>query len=427
MESDTLEPAIGGVADHPDRFLDRELSWLRFNQRVLELAEDDNLPLLERVRFLAIFASNLDEFFMVRVAGLKRRIAAGVAVRAASGLMPREVLERIWTKTGDLVGRHASLFKNEITPLLKEEGIELLRWSDLTRDEQRHCKKYFKDRIFPVLTPLAVDPAHPFPYISGLSINLAVLVANPKTGKEHFARVKVPGSMARFVSLGDHRFVPLEDVIAEHLGRLFPGMDVVAAHTFRVTRNEDLEVEEDDAENLLKALEKELLRRKFGPPVRLEVDEDIDERVLNLLISELDVSQEEVFRLPGPLDLRGLHDVADLDREDLKYPSFLPATHTRLAPVESASPVDVFAAVRRADVMLHHPYDSFATSVQRFVEQAAADPHVLAIKQTLYRTSGDSPIVNALIDAAEAGKQVVALVEIKARFDEQANIGWARK
>ncbi len=427
MESDTLEPAIGGVADHPDRFLDRELSWLRFNQRVLELAEDDNLPLLERVRFLAIFASNLDEFFMVRVAGLKRRIAAGVAVRAASGLMPREVLERIWTKTGDLVGRHASLFKNEITPLLKEEGIELLRWSDLTRDEQRHCKKYFKDRIFPVLTPLAVDPAHPFPYISGLSINLAVLVANPKTGKEHFARVKVPGSMARFVSLGDHRFVPLEDVIAEHLGRLFPGMDVVAAHTFRVTRNEDLEVEEDDAENLLKALEKELLRRKFGPPVRLEVDEDIDERVLNLLISELDVSQEEVFRLPGPLDLRGLHDVADLDREDLKYPSFLPATHTRLAPVESASPVDVFAAVRRADVMLHHPYDSFATSVQRFVEQAAADPHVLAIKQTLYRTSGDSPIIDALVDAAESGKQVLVIVEIKARFDETNNIRWARK
>jgi polyphosphate kinase len=265
--------------------LDRELSWLRFNQRVLELAEDDNLPLLERVRFLAIFASNLDEFFMVRVAGLKRRIAAGVAVRAASGLLPKEVLDRIWLKTGDLMSRHASLFRDEIVPMLKSEGIELVRWSDLTRDEQRQCKSFFKERIFPVLTPLAVDPAHPFPYISGLSLNLAVLVENPKTSKQHFARVKVPGSMARFVALGNHRFVPLEDVIGEHLGRLFPGMTVVAAHTFRVTRNEDLEVEEDDAENLLKALEKELLRRKFGPPVRLEVVEDIDERVLQLLIS----------------------------------------------------------------------------------------------------------------------------------------------
>lgn len=415
------------LGDHPDRFLDRELSWLRFNQRVLELAEDDNLPLLERVRFLAIFASNLDEFFMVRVAGLKRRIAAGVAVRAASGLLPKEVLDRIWLKTGDLMSRHASLFRDEIVPMLKSEGIELVRWSDLTRDEQRQCKSFFKERIFPVLTPLAVDPAHPFPYISGLSLNLAVLVENPKTAKQHFARVKVPGSMARFVALGNHRFVPLEDVIGEHLGRLFPGMTVVAAHTFRVTRNEDLEVEEDDAENLLKALEKELLRRKFGPPVRLEVVEDIDERVLQLLISELEITEEEVFRLPGPLDLRGLHDVADLDFEDLKYPSFLPGTHRQLAPVESASPVDVFGALQRADVLLHHPYDSFATSVQRFVEQAAADPHVLAIKQTLYRTSGNSPIIDALVDAAEAGKQVLVIVEIKARFDEQANIAWARK
>ncbi len=415
------------LGDHPDRFLDRELSWLRFNQRVLELAEDDNLPLLERVRFLAIFASNLDEFFMVRVAGLKRRIAAGVAVRAASGLLPKEVLDRIWLKTGDLMSRHASLFRDEIVPMLKSEGIELVRWSDLTRDEQRQCKSFFKERIFPVLTPLAVDPAHPFPYISGLSLNLAVLVENPKTSKQHFARVKVPGSMARFVALGNHRFVPLEDVIGEHLGRLFPGMTVVAAHTFRVTRNEDLEVEEDDAENLLKALEKELLRRKFGPPVRLEVVEDIDERVLQLLISELEITEEEVFRLPGPLDLRGLHDVADLDFEDLKYPSFLPGTHRQLAPVESASPVDVFGALQRADVLLHHPYDSFATSVQRFVEQAAADPHVLAIKQTLYRTSGNSPIIDALVDAAEAGKQVLVIVEIKARFDEQANIAWARK
>ncbi|WP_141015516.1 RNA degradosome polyphosphate kinase [Nocardioides sambongensis] len=419
--------AGAAVTAVPDRFLDRELSWLRFNERVLELAEDTSLPLLERARFLAIFTSNLDEFFMVRVAGLKRRIATGLAVRAASGLMPREVLERIWELTSELSHRHASLFRDDVVPALAAQGIELLRWSELEAEEQKTCKSLFKERIFPVLTPLAVDPAHPFPYISGLSLNLAVVVRNPKTGKEHFARVKVPSNFDRFVSLGNDRFVPLEDVISAHLKRLFPGMEVVEAHSFRVTRNEDLEVEEDDAENLLAALEKELLRRKFGPPVRLEVEESITREVLELLVSELDISDEEVFRLPGPLDLRGLHGIADLAREELKYPAFVPTTHPRLAEVESAAPVDVFKAVRRRDVLLHHPYDSFATSVQRFIEQAAADPHVLAIKQTLYRTSGDSPIIDALIDAAEAGKQVLVLVEIKARFDEQANIRWARK
>ncbi|RNL77516.1 RNA degradosome polyphosphate kinase [Nocardioides marmorisolisilvae] len=415
------------TAGFEDRFLDRELSWLRFNQRVLELAENPEVPLLERARFLAIFTSNLDEFFMVRVAGLKRRIAAGVAVRSASGLMPKEVMAQIWTEAAQLMARQAQVFRDQLIPALAEEGIQLVRWEDLDREEQRLCKKLFKERIFPVLTPLAVDPAHPFPYISGLSLNLAVLVANPKTGKEHFARVKVPQSLTRFISLGNQRFVPLEDVIGEHLRRLFPGMDVRAVHTFRVTRNEDLEVEEDDAENLLKALEKELLRRRFGPPVRLEVEESIDERVLNLLVSELGVREDEVVRLPGPLDLRGLHSIADLDRQDLRFEAFLPSTHRLLAPVESASPVDVFKAVSRSDVLLHHPYDSFSTSVQRFIEQAAADPHVLAIKQTLYRTSGDSPIIDALVDAAEAGKQVLVIVEIKARFDEQANIRWARK
>ena len=423
-DPDDVEFAPG---EFEDRFLDRELSWLRFNQRVLELAEDDTIPLLERTRFLAIFTSNLDEFFMVRVAGLKRRIAAGVAVRAASGLMPREVLDQIWDKAADLMSRHARVFSEEIIPALKQEHIELVRWDALDREEQKLCKRLFKERIFPVLTPLAVDPAHPFPYISGLSLNLAVLVRNPKTGKEHFARVKVPPIFNRFVPLGNQRFVPLEDVIGEHLKRLFPGMEVLSVNTFRVTRNEDLEVEEDDAENLLAALEKELLRRRFGPPVRLEVEEHMDDHVLELLTSELGVSQAEVFRLPGPLDLTGLHDIADLDRAELKYPTFIPVTHPRLAPVESASPVDVFEALQRSDVLLHHPYDSFSTSVQRFIEQAAADPHVLAIKQTLYRTSGDSPIIDALVDAAESGKQVLVIVEIKARFDEQANIRWARK
>jgi polyphosphate kinase len=419
--------ALAAVEKFEHRFLDRELSWLRLNQRVLELALDEKQPLLERVRFAAIFTSNLDEFFMVRVAGLKRRIAAGLAVRAASGMMPREVLEAIWEKSRDLSERHARLFTETLVPELTRAGIELVRWSDLDREEQKFCKKLFKDRIFPVLTPLAVDPAHPFPYISGLSLNLAVTIRNPKTAKEHFARVKVPPIFDRFVPLGNQRFVPLEDVIGEHLKRLFPGMEVLEVHTFRVTRNEDLEVEEDDAENLLAALEKELLRRRFGPPVRLEVEESMTQSVLDLLTTELGVSEEEVFRLPGPLDLRGLHGIADQNREELKYPAFVPTTHPLLAEVESSAPVDVFKATRRHDVLLHHPYDSFATSVQRFIEQAAADPHVLAIKQTLYRTSGDSPIIDALIDAAEAGKQVLVLVELKARFDEEANIRWARK
>jgi polyphosphate kinase len=419
--------AIEAVTKHDDRFLDREISWLHFNQRVLELAEDRTIPLLERTRFLAIFASNLDEFFMVRVAGLKRRIAAGVAVRAASGHLPREVLDAIWAETARLTARHASLFREEITPALLDHGIALVRWDDLDREEQKTCKRLFKERIFPVLTPLAVDPAHPFPYISGLSLNLAVLVRNPKSGKEHFARVKVPPTFSRFVAVGNQRFVPLEDVISEHLRRLFPGMEVLEVHSFRVTRNEDLEVEEDDAENLLAALEKELLRRRFGPPVRLEVEETISPAVLELLVSELGISEDEVFRLPGPLDLTGLHDIADLNREELKFPAFIPSAHSHLAEVESAAPIDVFKAAKRRDVLLHHPYDSFATSVQRFIEQAAADPHVLAIKQTLYRTSGDSPIIDALVDAAEAGKQVLVIVEIKARFDEQANIRWARK
>ena len=424
-----VEPAYDNTVDElpSDRFLDRELSWLRFNQRVLELAEDPTVPLLERARFTAIFASNLDEFFMVRVAGLKRRMIAGLAVPSASGLQPREVLERIWSVTNDLMQRHAALFRDQIVPALAEHHIQLLRWSDLEREEQKKLKKLFRERIFPVLTPLAVDPAHPFPYISGLSLNLAVLVRNPKTGKEHFARVKVPPIFDRFVAVDEQRFVPLEDVIAEHLKPLFPGMQVSAVHTFRVTRNEDLEVEEDDAENLLAALEKGLQRRRFGPPVRLEVEETIDAHVLDLLVGELGMNPAEVVKVPGPLDLRGLHDIADLDRAELKYPAFLPSTHAHLSEVESASPVDVFQAVRNSDVLLHHPYDSFSTSVQRFIEQAAADPAVLAIKQTLYRTSGDSPIIEALIDAAEDGKQVLVIVEIKARFDEGANIKWARK
>ncbi|PSK97561.1 polyphosphate kinase [Haloactinopolyspora alba] len=410
-----------------DRYLDRELSWLAFNTRVLELAEDPDLPLLERARFLAICSSNLDEFYMVRVAGLKRRIAAGVAIPAAGGLMPREKLERTLDRTRELMARQTRCFRSDVLPALDKEGIDVDRWDDLDEAEQTSLRRLFTERIFPVLTPLAVDPAHPFPYISGLSLNLAVSLRNPRNDTEHFARVKVPPNFARFLPVADQRFVPLEDVIAAHLDQLFPGMEVLQNHTFRVTRNEDVEVEEDDAENLLTAMERELMRRRFGPAVRLEVEETVDPYVLDLLQRELGVSDGETFMLPGPLDLTGLDDIADLDRAELKYRPFLPATHRDLPDVESAAPADMFAAISKGDVLVHHPYDSFSTSVQRFIEQAAADPRVLAIKQTLYRTSGDSPIVDALIDAAEAGKQVLALVEIKARFDEQANITWARK
>ena len=411
-----------------DRFLDRELSWLDFNRRVLELAEDESVPLLERVNFLSIFASNLDEFFMVRVASLKRRIATGIAVNSASGLAPRDVLAQISAKTKDLQTRHAALFRDKISPELAMNGVQIEHWSALDQQERSGLEQYFQEQVFPVLTPLAVDPAHPFPYISGLSLNLAVVLRNPTNRMEHFARVKVPPLLPRFVPVpgSTNRFVPLEDVMGAFLSELFPGMEVLQHHAFRVTRNEDLEVDEDEGENLLIQLEKELLRRRFGPPVRLEVAEDIDQQVLNLLQRELDVEASDVYHLAEPLDLKSLSAIAFMKRPELHFEPHQITTNRYLEsdPDEAA---DIFAAIREREILVHHPYETFATSTQAFLEQAAADPQVLAIKQTLYRTSGDSPIVDALIDAAEAGKQVLALVEIKARFDEQNNIAWARK
>jgi polyphosphate kinase len=414
-----------------DRYLNRELSWLDFNARVLALAADPSLPLLERAKFLAIFASNLDEFYMVRVAGLKRRDEMGLSVRSADGLSPREQLRRIGERTQQIATRHAKVFGELVRPALVDQGIVIDTWSELDEAERERLSTYFHEQVFPVLTPLAVDPAHPFPFVSGLSLNLAVTVKQPEYGTQHFARIKVPDNVDRFVELrprdggdGMPRFLPMEELIAAFLPVLFPGLEIVEHHAFRITRNADFEVEEDRDEDLLQALERELARRRFGSPVRLEIADDMTENMLELLLRELDVHPGDVIEVPGLLDLSSLWQVYGVDRPDLKDPPFVPATPPAFG--ERETPKSIFSTLRDGDVLVHHPYDSFSTSVQRFIEQAAADPNVLAIKQTLYRTSGDSPIVNALIDAAEAGKQVVALVEIKARFDEQANIKWAR-
>ncbi|MGH3905322.1 MAG: RNA degradosome polyphosphate kinase [Pseudonocardiaceae bacterium] len=424
---------IPSITDLPDdRYLNRELSWLDFNARVLALAEDVSQPLLERAKFLAIFASNLDEFYMVRVAGLKRRDETGLSVRSADGLAPRDQLARIAARNQELAERHARVFLDSVRPRLEEHDIRVVTGSDLDDEQRLRLSEYFSDQIFPVLTPLAVDPAHPFPYISGLSLNLAVTVRDPHNRIERFARVKVPNNVPRLVrvdgaddrSSANATFLPLEELIGAHLGELFAGMEVVDWHVFRITRNADFEVEEDRDEDLLQALERELARRRFGPPVRLEVADTMSEHVLELLLRELEVDQRDVVQVPGQLDLSCLWQVYALPAPELKDEPFVPVTHPAFG--EGETPKSVFATLREGDVLVHHPYDSFSTSVQRFIEQAAEDPKVLAIKQTLYRTSGDSPIVDALITAAEAGKQVVALVEIKARFDEQANIKWAR-
>ena len=419
------------IAANPrERLIDRELSWLAFNERVLELAEDQSNPLLERCRFLAIFSSNLDDFYMIRVASVKRKLESGVTKKNTAGYSPVELLAEISKKTQELIARQSKCFHDDLMPKLKQNGIEITEWEKLTQEEIDHINKIFTKRIFPVLTPLAVDPSHPFPYISGLSLNLAVLVKQPDTNEELFARVKVPASLPRFIETAEFastRFIPLEKVIIANLHQLFPGMDIEDYYTFRITRNADLELEEDESENLLESMEQELLRRKFGPPVRLEVASDIDSDLLKRLKVELSIREEDISRYKEPLDLTGLNRIADLDRPELKFAPFRNQVAQELREIDLESNDEYFAAIRRQEILLHHPYDSFNSSVVRFLEAAATDPHVLAIKQTLYRTSGDSPIVNALIEAAEAGKQVLAVIEIRARFDEQANVRWARK
>ena len=419
------------ITDDPrGRLIDRELSWLAFNERVLELAEDIEIPVLERCRFLAIFSSNLDDFYMIRVATLKRKIESGVTKSSSAGYTPAQLMTEIAKKTHELLQRQSVAFHDVILPHLATYGIELAAWSSLDEDEKTAINKVFHTKIFPVLTPLAVDPSHPFPYISGLSLNLAVVVKKPDTDEELFARVKVPSNLPRFVETGKagkRRFVTLEEVIIANLHELFQGMEVKDHYTFRLTRNADLELEEEESEDLLASMEQELLRRKFGPPVRLEVDRDIQPELLKTLMDELSINEVDISRYKEPLDLTGLTQIADIDMPFLRFAPFRNQIAPDLRETDPDSADGFFDAIRRREIILHHPYESFTSSVVRFLESAASDPHVLAIKQTLYRTSGDSPIVEALVEAAEAGKQVLAVIEIRARFDELANVRWARK
>jgi polyphosphate kinase len=418
------------LTEPKDILIDRELSWLAFNQRVLELAEDNSVPLLERCRFLAIFSSNLDDFYMIRVATLKRKLEAGVIKENSAGLTPSVLMEELSKKSQELIDRKTRCFHEDIHPKLSKEGINIVRWDELDSVEKELANKTFNEQIFPVLTPLAIDPSHPFPYISGLSLNLAVLVKNSDDGEELFARVKVPSNLPRFVismSGENQRYIPLEQLIKANISLLFPGMKIINVFPFRVTRNADLEIEEEESEDLLASMEQELLRRKFGPPVRLEIGLDMDVTLLETLKDELEITDADISKYPEPLDLTGLVQIADIERPDLKFPVFRNQVSWDLRDIESDSPAALFEALKRREILLHHPYESFTSSVVRFLESAATDPNVLAIKQTLYRTSGDSPIVEALVEAAEAGKQVLAVIEIRARFDELANVRWARK
>lgn len=408
-------------------YLNRELSWLDFNSRVLALAEDPEVPLLERCRFLAIWAANLDEFYMVRVAGLKEQVAHGLRVPSPDGMTPAEQLAAIRAEVERQYERVDRLFLEELTPLLAKAGITFSTYDTLDAEDRAYLDDKFRQRVFPVLTPLAVDPAHPFPYISNLSLNLAIIVRNPDTNVTRFARVKVPPILPRFVVMPDgERFVPLEEVIAAHLGELFPGMEIVEHHAFRVTRNADFEIEEDQGGDLLAALESELTRRRFGRVVRLEIHSNMGTEVLDLLMREMGVGRDDVLVSDGPLDMGGLTVLADLHRPDLSWEPWTWVTQPRLASGGGDKP-DLFRVIREGDLLVHHPYESFTTSVVAFIEQAARDPQVLAIKQTLYRTSSDSPIMKSLIEAAREGKQVVALIELKARFDEERNIEWAQR
>jgi len=421
---DARPPVPEGVplAESTERFANRELSWLEFADRLLDLADDERQPLLERVKFLAIFTEGLDEFFQVRVAGLEDQVAAGLRTRSPDGLGPGEQLAAIAARVTTLVARQNRIFADGVEPLLRDAGILIDDWHTLADSDRDHLDEVYTRSIFPVLTPLAVDQGHPFPYISNLCLNLVLRVVDPTNDEQRIARVKVPPLLPRFVALPDgNRFVPVEQVIAAHLDTLFPAMSIAEHHVFRVTRNADLSVDEDDAQDLLAAVELELHRRRFGQAVRLEVASGISADLLDMLVSEVDVPEDNVFLSDVPLDLGGLRDLAAVDRPELAPEPWVP-----LAPPPLAGHRDLFEVLAESDVLLHHPYESFAASVEAFVVRAAADPDVLAIRQTLYRTGTDSPIVAALIRASHSGKQVTAVVELQARFDERANIAWAR-
>jgi polyphosphate kinase len=427
VSSAEIPPAETGDAAAESRYLNRELSRTDYYARVLSQATDPALPLLERAKFVAFCSQYLDELFQVQVAGLKDQMAAGLGATSPDGLGPLEQLRLIRNRVGELVDRQSRIFLDDLAPGLAAAGIRFSDYDELDADDLEYLVGVFEERIFPVLTPLAVDPGHPFPYISNLSLNLAITVRDPTTEEQRFARVKVPPLLPRFVVMPDgERFVPLEQVIAAHLDALFPGMEVLNHYPFRVTRNADLTVEEEEADDLLVAVEMELRRRRFGRAVRLETAPGIPADVRDFLMRELELGPSDIYAVEGPLDLSGLWALVDLDRPDLKEEAWVTQTPPRLATSEDG-PVDLFAVLRERDILVHHPYDSFTTSVEDFIKQAAADAHVLAIKMTLYRTSGDSPIVKSLIRAAERGKQVAALVELKARFDEQRNIAWAKQ
>ena len=417
---------VGGWDHNDTNVFNRELSWLAFNARVLQLSSDTEVPLLEQIRFLAIFSSNLDEFFQVRVSGLRDQQAAGISTPASDGRLPAEQLALVRDIVTALVAEQERVLVHEIMPALREQGIELSAWHELDADDQAELSERFRDRIFPVLTPLAVDPGHPFPYVSDLSLNLAVVVRDPRDDCELFARVKVPNTLPRWLRIDDtDRFVPLEEVIAAHLDQLFPGMEVQEHHAFRVTRNADLSDALDEADDLLSAVEYELRRRRFGRATRLEVGASMTDEVLDLLIGEFDLDPSAVYVARTPLDPTSFNEIADIERPALRWPERKGVVDPRLQPGDE--PVDIFAEIRAGDVLVQHPYESFSRSVVEFIHQAANDPDVLAIKITLYRTASSSPIVDACIKAAEQGKQVAVLVELKARFDEAANIGWARR
>jgi polyphosphate kinase len=413
--------------DSPELFVNREVSWLQFNERVLELAEDDTTPLLERVKFLAIYAANLDEFFMVRVAGLHDQVDAGIDARGPDGLSARETLERITEQAAELGKRHARAWEEDVRPALAEHGIRVVDIPDCSNEEQEAIDRLFDEQIFPVLTPLAVGPGRPFPYISNLSLSIGVFVRDPDSGLETFARVKVPKEvLPRLVPIGDDAFVPLESVIARHLDSLFPGMEILRHDFFRVTRDADFTVS-DEADDLLRAVEDELRRRRFGEVVRLEVASTMDPEMRGYLIEQLAIDETQVVDSDGLLDLNDLWSLCDIEgHRELRYEPWTPEVPPAFADQEDGDPADVLGAMRAGDLLVHHPYDSFAGSVERFIRQASRDPDVLAIKITVYRTSDDSALVPALIEAAERGKQAVCLVELKARFDERRNIGWAR-